>query len=1531
MSCSAVTLPDAGRATFQGYGILSIHTGTASGSRASFVVDAEGNGRVYDFGACQVEILHQWADMLWPSSDTRRIPLLAYYVSMNVVFYEGSAVTFTVHSDGTVTYSGPGQVWQELFNFDRQAGMALSSVTDGSGNQTSYMYGDAFSDPTGMAPFSLWSDPTQESRQWDSGMVTKTFAYGVYRIMSQSVDEEGRITNYALDSMGRRLSETIYAPGASSPTQVTVFAYDSGIAAFVSGHTVQTLSGDPSWAVDLVKTYAPDGAGRVAQEVVNPFGLSLTTNHTYDANGNKLSTQDPNGHFTYFTYDDRNRLTLITDEGPGSRTFDYDAAGNKISETDQNNHSTLFEYDALNRVITQTRVMTPDPDLVTQFEYNHLGSKTSIEDPNGNVTEMDYDALQRLVQTTDALHQTTQYEYDTADNPGASAFETSKFKPTTIIDPRLVATQMHYDSLYHLRTKSVEYSPGLFSTVQINTDAVGNVIEEIDPLGHIVQKTYDALNRLTVTTWLNDDPANPSGPPIASTEQHFYTSTGLAHQVMDELGNVTDMVCDGAGRPTQVIGPAVDNGTGTLARPVHQIHHDNNGNISARIDPLNNETDFEYDVRNRKTLEIRPEVFDAISGTNLQPQLQWVYDNVGNVVATIDERNNRTDYTFDPNNRRTKVEAPEVSYGPSGTTSARPTTNTTYDPNGNALQVTDPNGNTTVNTYDPLNRLHTTTNGAGDTVTYTYDPVGNRLTVKDGLSQITAMTYDGLNRLLTTTDFAGKVTTLAYDALNKVTRTDAASQVTNYTYNLRNRLYQTLHVGRSVDDQTFTYDFIGKILTVSEPGKSGAADVTYTYDVLHRVTTETSSGQTHAYLYDLSDNRVKATYGGTGRVVTSTYDAINRLSTMVEGGRTTGYVYDLHGNLVTQTHANGETVNETHDPLNRATQIEGQKPSGAGLLYRYIQRYDLASNVVFIHEDYSQPMPETYREITQEYDGANRLTLEQYRDDTGGTPSDHGGNRDVTHVYDAADNRGSKTVHYLTDPGPDDTYTFTYNNLNQLTTLAISKPARFGHGAVSQTKTYTYDLNGNRHSTSINGGLGPTYSYDYDQRLISGLQSGHFWYLYTYDYRTRRVEITDRTTNTSTVVSFSGGSSVQESVHGTVNVEYIRGSDMGGGIGGILYTLRSGNPSYTHYNSRGDVVAKTDASNAVTYQATYDAFGTRPEEVGSTPDRQKANTKDEDPTGLLNEGFRYRDLESNVFITRDPNGFADGPNLYTYVHQNPWTHFDPHGLDTADNKPLSPPPNTEWHKAIPEMSARTADRNQAVLAEGSYHPKEGGLPQGQDKNLKLPKNWVAVQKAELKRLHIEQADLHDEDKSGFSAEVYRNTMTGKYALAFRGTLPTSAASWKANFGQGFGFETKQYDRAISLAQKMVMAVGQGNVTMVGHSLGGGLATAAALVTQTHAVTFNAASVSSATLARFGANATNAKSLIHAYHTAGEPLTAIQAMLSVTLAPLLRVASLGMLHPIGTAQGTRITLDRTVPIYHPLDNHGMDNVIRSMTE
>ena len=232
-----------------------------------------------------------------------------------------------------------------------------------------------------------------------------------------------------------------------------------------------------------------------------------------------------------------------------------------------------------------------------------------------------------------------------------------------------------------------------------------------------------------------------------------------------------------------------------------------------------------------------------------------------------------------------------------------------------------------------------------------------------------------------------------------------------------------------------------------------------------------------------------------------------------------------------------------------------------------------------------------------------------------------------------------------------------------------------------------FELNGSRTQKNV-GGNTDYYSYDCENRLVSlvyntGPGGTAGTYSYAYDYRTRRVGRTEPGAGTTRIV-FNGGTSIQEyGVGGGPVVEYVRGAGMGGGVGGLEYSVRSAGTRFNHYNNRGDVVGQTDASAEPAFEAQYQAFGTPSAQSGSTQDRQRANTKEQDPTQLLNEGFRYRDPDTGTFITRDPIGFLAGPNMYTYVMQNPWSKFDPLGLE--DWKPLT------TKDFVDDAKARTKD------------------------------------------------------------------------------------------------------------------------------------------------------------------------------------------------------------------------------------------------
>ncbi len=281
----------------------------------------------------------------------------------------------------------------------------------------------------------------------------------------------------------------------------------------------------------------------------------------------------------------------------------------------------------------------------------------------------------------------------------------------------------------------------------------------------------------------------------------------------------------------------------------------------------------------------------------------------------------------------------------------------------------------------------------------------------------------------------------------------------------------------------------------------------------------------------------------------------------------------------------------------------------------------------------------------------------------------------TAYTYDKGHNRVSKVVTGGSSPG---TTSYTIGNggnggaANQIVSATLPGSVVAG---------YSHDANGNR-TQRAQGGHTDVYSYDYENRLVglnyqTGASGTTGMYNYSYDYRTRRTVRVEPAAGTTQIV-FDRGTSIEEfgmSGPDFPGVEYLRGYNYGGGVGGLEYSVRSGFANFNQYDSRGDVVAQTNAAGTLTFQTGYEGFGSQTVTNGSTADRQKANTKENDPTGLLNEGFRYRDLQTGSFITRDPLGFKAGPNMYTYVRQNPWTKFDPMGLTVEEKNQLPPAPS----------------------------------------------------------------------------------------------------------------------------------------------------------------------------------------------------------------------------------------------------------------
>ena len=236
---------------------------------------------------------------------------------------------------------------------------------------------------------------------------------------------------------------------------------------------------------------------------------------------------------------------------------------------------------------------------------------------------------------------------------------------------------------------------------------------------------------------------------------------------------------------------------------------------------------------------------------------------------------------------------------------------------------------------------------------------------------------------------------------------------------------------------------------------------------------------------------------------------------------------------------------------------------------------------------------------------------------------------DQTYIYDGAGNRegvikGGTWVEYSDNP------------LNQYT---------YVDGA-----TFSCDTNGNLTDDGTH-----TYYYDLDNRLtgIDGTIT------YKYDPFGRRIE--KDVDGTVTKYLYDGGRVIAE-MDGSDNLiqRYIYGV----GIDEMIFLEKANGDRYWYYyDALGNVVNLTDNTGNLVTTYYYDVFGDFTESGTFTDNPYKFTGRRYDPESDL-YFYRARLYSPSLgrFLQTDPVGYVDGPNLYTYVSNNPANLIDPLGL-----------------------------------------------------------------------------------------------------------------------------------------------------------------------------------------------------------------------------------------------------------------------------
>lgn len=244
------------------------------------------------------------------------------------------------------------------------------------------------------------------------------------------------------------------------------------------------------------------------------------------------------------------------------------------------------------------------------------------------------------------------------------------------------------------------------------------------------------------------------------------------------------------------------------------------------------------------------------------------------------------------------------------------------------------------------------------------------------------------------------------------------------------------------------------------------------------------------------------------------------------------------------------------------------------------------------------------------------------------------------------------------------------------------------------------------------------------------------------------------------------------------------------------------------------------------------------------------------------------------------------------------------------------------------------------LSANSYINEPDGKKPGKNKanpySDRMPKGYSRLTDDEINKLGINPLLLHDKkDKSGFYATMYKNDKNG-YVVAFRGSesILTHLNDWYNNGKQGIGLNSAQYNNAYKLAQALEHnpRFNDNNMTLTGHSLGGGLASLAGSVTGFPTYTFNASGVHQNTLNRYGVSPEQTGH-IQAYYSNKDPLNKVQdnrnpifTLVGTTQPTLAGLASVTGALP--QALGQRIQVDSGGTVF---SNHSTDPMEKALEE
>ena len=193
--------------------------------------------------------------------------------------------------------------------------------------------------------------------------------------------------------------------------------------------------------------------------------------------------------------------------------------------------------------------------------------------------------------------------------------------------------------------------------------------------------------------------------------------------------------------------------------------------------------------------------------------------------------------------------------------------------------------------------------------------------------------------------------------------------------------------------------------------------------------------------------------------------------------------------------------------------------------------------------------------------------------------------------------------------------------------------------------------------------------------------------------------------------------------------------------------------------------------------------------------------------------------------------------------------------------------------AYNRMTKEKANDYKMDEAMDGLSPEQQAMLKNKDEKLD---GYEKLDAKEMKKLGVNTTELND-TKTGFKADIYKDK-NGDYVLVYRGTYSDPnhpendlihdwSKEWTDdNMRQGLGMGSEQYEKSIDIAKRVNRNKPKDKqLTIAGHSLGGGLATAAGAATGSKTYAFCPAGVHPNTYKMYGVQNPNT-SKVHTYYS-----------------------------------------------------------------